>query len=311
MIIQKLTYFFNNTINLGCKKFDDPELDDTIKITNTIALFTGISVSILSFVFIENKIVFLIYLLFGPLYFIFIYLNKIGKHKISRIIFSFLAPSILVLFNAFTSNDIYLFVIVAGISTVVLPSLLFTKTEIKPTIICLIYIFILCIFLEQIVAYLPIVYHFDFEVNWFNQNLVIIGNALFSMSIIFVAIYNFKSEKENFRFKILEKNHALKTTLEELHALNENLEKLVSHRTIKLNELNNQLNIKNERLRHFLFSNSHEIRPHVANMLGLSDLIIIETNVEKRSELISLLHDSAKKLDEAIHKANERLNDVK
>lgn len=100
-------------------------------------------------------------------------------------------------------------------------------------------------------------------------------------------------------------NEELTVSNEGIKKLNENLEQMVNHRT---EQINNQLN----QLKKYAYLNSHELRAPLARILGLIELMKVETDVHQWNELLSYLHDSSTELDGVIREMNRLLgNEIK
>lgn len=92
-------------------------------------------------------------------------------------------------------------------------------------------------------------------------------------------------------------NENLLLTNEEVRSLNENLENLVKQRTEKVNH---HLQLLNK----YAHMNSHELRAPLARVLGLLDLLKIETSEQMKIELIDKLHASGDELDNVVRRMN-------
>ncbi|MDZ7604097.1 MAG: hypothetical protein U5K79_00590 [Cyclobacteriaceae bacterium] len=95
-------------------------------------------------------------------------------------------------------------------------------------------------------------------------------------------------------------NEQLRFSHEEILKLNENLEYEVIERTAKLR-------IQLEKLNAYAFANSHDVRGPLARMLGLLQLIGMETEISRKIELFSKINEAALELDEIIRKMNRIL----
>jgi signal transduction histidine kinase len=95
-----------------------------------------------------------------------------------------------------------------------------------------------------------------------------------------------------------ELNHAN----EELTSLNDGLDLMVKNRTEELEERNFQLT-------EYAFINSHLLRAPLARVLGLTDLIRMETTDPKTGELMNKLFNSCEELDEIIRLMSSQLSD--
>ena len=90
------------------------------------------------------------------------------------------------------------------------------------------------------------------------------------------------------------------TMVNELKGFNRNLEKQVKERTQQLNEQNDELTKVNRDLDNFVYSVSHDLKAPLASILGLVDLMDIETDNGKKAEYNELIKKSLLKLNEFI-----------
>lgn len=103
---------------------------------------------------------------------------------------------------------------------------------------------------------------------------------------------------EELRSTIEELNHAN----EELTSMNDGLDLMVKNRTEELEERNYQLT-------EYAFINSHLLRAPLARVLGLTDLIRMETTDPKTQDLMDKLFNSCEELDEIIKLMSTQLSD--
>jgi len=108
---------------------------------------------------------------------------------------------------------------------------------------------------------------------------------------------------------VSERTEELRTTVEELNqsneeltSLNDGLDLIVQNRTAELEERNYQLT-------EYAFINSHLLRAPLARVLGLTDLIRMETTDPKTEELMDKLFNSCEELDEIIRLMSTQLSD--
>ena len=87
---------------------------------------------------------------------------------------------------------------------------------------------------------------------------------------------------------------------EKLNLLNENLELTVEERTSELEE-------KNQKLSDYAFTNAHELRAPVANLLGLIQLFEQAKTIDEVNELTSLLRTVSMRLDDITYEIRDRL----
>jgi signal transduction histidine kinase len=106
-----------------------------------------------------------------------------------------------------------------------------------------------------------------------------------------------------------ERTEELKSTVEDLNSanyeltsMNDDLDLIVKNRTAELEERNYQLT-------EYAFINSHLLRAPLARVLGLTDLIRIESTDPKTEELMDKLFNSCEELDEIIKLMSTQLSD--
>lgn len=89
----------------------------------------------------------------------------------------------------------------------------------------------------------------------------------------------------------------------EMQHMNDSLEVLVRERTKKIED-------QNKKLRDYAFSNSHEVRAPLSNLLGLINVTKLEgLSPEEQEEIIEKIYISALDLDSVITKVNKILED--
>ncbi|WP_296618574.1 hypothetical protein [Marivirga sp.] len=103
---------------------------------------------------------------------------------------------------------------------------------------------------------------------------------------------------EELRNTVEELNHAN----EELTSMNDGLDLMVKNRTAELEDRNFQLT-------EYAFINSHLLRAPLARILGLTDLIRMESTDPKTQELMDKLFNSCEELDEIIKLMSTQLSD--
>ncbi|SMD35875.1 Tfp pilus assembly protein PilF [Reichenbachiella faecimaris] len=103
--------------------------------------------------------------------------------------------------------------------------------------------------------------------------------------------------------QIAEQANELEKVNGEMKNMNESLEVLVMERTQKIES-------QNKKLRDYAFSNSHEVRAPLSNLLGLINISKIQgMSPEEQEEIIEKIYISALDLDSVITKVNKILED--
>lgn len=100
---------------------------------------------------------------------------------------------------------------------------------------------------------------------------------------------------------VQEKREEISRLNKELSDLNQNLEQKV---LVKVADIKAQ----NERLEKYSFMNAHIVRAPLANIIGAMQLYHQTEDVQKRNELLSMLEESAQKLDDAIQEVANDLS---
>jgi len=118
----------------------------------------------------------------------------------------------------------------------------------------------------------------------------------------------------NQNYELVEKTHSIETMNEELTAMNEELVSL-NDQLANMNDgleaavknRTHELEVQNKQLTEYAFINSHLLRAPLARILGLSQLIIMETTSARDQTLLAALQSSSMELDQIIRKISELL----
>jgi ligand-binding sensor domain-containing protein len=102
--------------------------------------------------------------------------------------------------------------------------------------------------------------------------------------------------------EVMAQRDALSDKNNEIERINSNLEKLVAIRTQALEQ-------KNKRLAEYAFINAHKLRSPLASILGIINLMIIETDPEHKRLLLGHLQKASLELDEIVHSINQMLEE--
>ncbi len=100
--------------------------------------------------------------------------------------------------------------------------------------------------------------------------------------------------------EIQAQNEEIQSQSEQISGINENLEKLVQHRTQELER-------KNKALEEYAFINAHNLRAPVASVLGLINLIKKVELDEEGKVIVQYLEESATKLDEVVNSITQAI----
>lgn len=154
---------------------------------------------------------------------------------------------------------------------------------------------------------------YDFVINppWWHTwsarilYVILIGLMIYGYNSWSTA--NYKQKQHEMELIISERIEEIKVQAKQLQELNnklnlsnENLEKTVEARTFELEE-------KNQKLSEYAFTNAHELRAPVANLLGLIQLFDQDRTEEEVEQIIELLKKVAMRLDEITYEIRDRL----
>lgn len=121
--------------------------------------------------------------------------------------------------------------------------------------------------------------------------IILLVGITFSLILGFIAYSNFI--KKNNAFKQLHEANQI------IRQHNTNLEDIVAKRT-------NTIFLKNKKLKELAYFNSHRVRKHLANILGL--IYLVKDEGEKR-EYLDLIESEAQSLDETINQISKMIDD--
>lgn len=128
------------------------------------------------------------------------------------------------------------------------------------------------------------------------QQLIIISISIGLFSVLGFAYVLFYSRK-----KVQKINEELSLHQEEIKSLNENLE-------VRIKERTHTLEIANEKLSQYAFSNSHLVRRPLANIKGLIVLFNMNDSQDPQNlKILEMLQISANELDAIVHEINNNL----
>ncbi len=137
-----------------------------------------------------------------------------------------------------------------------------------------------------------------------DTNFLFYWNIIFAASMIFIAVYVFKSGYRQQQTSLEEQNRLILLQKKDIEKINNNLEKIVNERTYKIIQ-------QQQKLREFANINSHKVRTPLARMLGLITVIEIETKPDKALiEYLPLLKSNAEELDVLLKEVNDTLRDL-
>jgi ligand-binding sensor domain-containing protein len=102
--------------------------------------------------------------------------------------------------------------------------------------------------------------------------------------------------------EVMAQRDALSDKNNEIERINLNLERLVAARTEALEQ-------QNKRLAEYAFINAHKLRSPLASILGIINLMVIETDPEQKRLLLGHLQKASLELDEIVHSINRMLEE--
>ncbi len=108
---------------------------------------------------------------------------------------------------------------------------------------------------------------------------------------------------------VSERTNELKITVDELHQANEELTSMNDGLDLKVKDRTKELEERNYQLTEYAFINSHLLRAPLARILGLTDLIRLESTDPKTKELMDKMFNSCEELDEIIKLMSTQLSD--
>jgi signal transduction histidine kinase len=106
---------------------------------------------------------------------------------------------------------------------------------------------------------------------------------------------------------LAERNRLISAQNEKLELQQRELGELTTQLEEKVKERTYQLEAQNQRLREYVFFNSHVLRAPVSRIQGLINLLKHPLDREEERKITGLIDESMKELDTAIRSANENL----
>ncbi len=106
--------------------------------------------------------------------------------------------------------------------------------------------------------------------------------------------------------ELIEKSNEIETQNEELSQSQENLSQLNSHLEKLVEERTRKVQMQNEQLLAYAYSNAHHLRGPVARVLGLIRLAKLDSNSDY-SQLFEKIEEQTKEIDEVVKNINKEL----
>jgi GAF domain-containing protein len=112
------------------------------------------------------------------------------------------------------------------------------------------------------------------------------------------------SMRNDYEKRIREMNRKVSTTNEQLLHKTEEIERANQLLEERVTERTKALTLQNKHLAEYAFINSHVLRGPVARVMGLVDVLEMETSPDSAREIMSRLRETANELDEVVKKIN-------
>jgi signal transduction histidine kinase len=140
---------------------------------------------------------------------------------------------------------------------------------------------------------------------------IALGLVFVLLLVLLFFLYKSFRKARVLNIEIAEQKEEIQAQSEELtesnqtiHELNEHLEEEVKRKSLALVETNEELVRHNNELLQFSYTVSHNLRGPVARLLGLMNLITINSNPEEKDSLLKLLQQSTIDLDVVLKDLN-------
>lgn len=130
---------------------------------------------------------------------------------------------------------------------------------------------------------------------------------------LFLVQFNYgkklKKYSTQLEYLVSERTEELRDTIEELNHANEELTSMNDSLDLKVKNRTAELEERNYQLTEYAFINSHLLRAPLARVLGLTDIIRMESTDPKTQYLMGKLFNSCEELDEIIKLMSTQLSD--
>ncbi len=330
-------------IDIGSSATSSKEENRHIRISNILILILMLLAILLAFPIVyENgwSVVLLLdsvsFLVMASL----IWLNYLGKTKLSRVIAALYPPLITmvgsIISKTYLSNSVFVYdffdarILIVGFS--IIPFVLFSYMEKRVMFLIFGVAFLLVVAFDPIHSLFGVGYEIFFGPL---PKAYIVSGVYIDLVLFFIAIsiYYFLSninhllnrnvelvdnlgEKHIELSSLFEEQESLNAILKnneqlieeqktKLLVANEKLSEEVSDKSVELKQSNDELIKHNNDLQQFSNTLSHNLRGPVANLLGLSNLFKIDKSEESRSSIADHIHKSANALDVVIKDLNK------
>lgn len=162
------------------------------------------------------------------------------------------------------------------------------------------------LFVISLSAYLAVQYsfHFTSPIIIIDSDFPLYWNTFVTASILFGVMFAFKRGYQRTQVSLQKKNDQITHQKEEIETINNNLEKLIVQRTEKV--------LEHEKLFvEYANINAHKVRSPLARILGLLNLIELESDKEKSTkEFLPILKSNAEDLNTILDEVSHSLNAI-
>ena len=140
------------------------------------------------------------------------------------------------------------------------------------------------------------------------EYLIVLLISAFLVTLLTFALYRLNRTLRHNNGELSNRNKMIEEQQEELISANSQLSEFQKNLEITIEQRTGELYEKTEMLESYAFLNSHKIRAHVANILGLLNILEIEKDPEKRILYLGHIKTETEGLDEMCHQINESID---
>jgi len=330
-------------IDIGSSLTASKEENRHIRISNILILILMLLSILLAFpIFYENGWS-VVLLLDSVSFFIMaslLWLNHLGKTKLSRVIAALYPPVITmvgsIIAKTYLPDSVFVYdffdarVVIVGFS--IIPFVLFSFIEKRAMFLIFGVVFLLVVafdpihslfgvgyadffgplpkayivsgvYIDLVLFFIAIsIYYFLLNINHLLNRNVELADNLGEKNIELSSLFE---ELESSNRALQENEKIINVQKEKLEDANEKLSEEVSDKSVELKQSNDELVKHNNELQQFSNTLSHNLRGPVANLLGLSNLFKIDKSEESRSSIAEHIYKSAETLDTVIKDLNK------
>jgi signal transduction histidine kinase len=299
-------------LNAGTSSESNPLNVQYIRITNTINLLyiIGLSIPLILAIILLTLdginsygrfILLIVFSLFS------LFLNQIHMTRFAKIVTSVTPVFAVIVFpifiNHFIHAGMFLWMPYAIMTIGVIPFFIFSF-ENEKVIMCSVigfYLISILFFDELIMQHFNQLADLEFVKKY--HLYYILGKIAITI-LLYSTFFTFKWMYHTNRVTLLKLTEELDQKNQALNILNITLENKVAERTAKLS-------LQNERIKNLAHTNAHEIRAHIARILGLSNLAKQEISQEEKSYCATKILENISDLDKVTQKLSKELVEEK